>query len=1136
MKNIKSKVLKRYAPKLLALSVSAVMTSMLCTTVAQASDIEIYQQAKSGDITLMFMLDISTSMNDTDGGSQSRWVRVQNAMRDLLNGTSTVQRLSDDKIIGLSTLGAPGNQVAGAVLVPARRLDAVVTVGTTTTTQRALLVSRITNLRPSSVTPTARSYAEVIAYLMGTSTRGAGGTSQYGANNGWNQSDISTKTNGTTAATYQSPASLSQTDDIKQCSGQGIYVLTDGDPNYNDPVRDLARVAIGNNTFNCTNSDSGWDCTEKLNLALLNPTQNSKGLKFKTAVVGFGNSFNSVAPYNKNLSQQENIDLINASNASANQKRAARWGVIGEGGWYSGNSSKDVVDSVNDFINSLSTTIPSVTTGSPTVPVDALNPAVLQPDAYYQQFQPTPDKSYQLWLGNLKKYKILTSGKIADKNNAEITDANGKIIDNYDLWSTAINPAVRDADENTLGSTKFALQGGVWSKLLVKDTTGAERKLITNRALVSGSFVNSSRLTTLNKAALLTGDYRTDPERGYLLNLLGYGIDPNATIDAATLTASPELRQLGAVMHSYPVLLTTEGNVAYNTTTKKMESTGRKDYVLFGTTQGMLHVVDAETGQEKFAFVPNEMLAKQKQAFLKKDSTNGGLRNLYYGVDGPWTLYSEYVIDSSGKLTSGTGKGNQSGRLDVYGGLRMGGRSYYALNVADINSPSMKFQISPDDSKVYYNGSNTTFSPLAHMGQSWSKPTIAWVNWGGVRTKVMFVGGGYDEGYESDTYNQTNKKGGGVYMFDAETGSLLWWASANVGASNTSASTANTGVIGIHNDNLKYSVVSEIRTVDRDGDDLADHIYFGDLGGQLFRIDFNNKNSIKGALARNVSRLLNVNNLEKSPRFYDMPSFSLYSTDQGETFAAIAIGSGNRSLPLKDYSAGTAGYTHDAIYTIYDKDVANKNLFTGSMTYRTLNRTRGDLGQVTQSNRGNDTTLVAPYATKDGWYYEMSNCKAGTNGSTDCSRYKVQSEKVFGTPLAMNYRLYVSTFDASKPGLSGDCGAGVKGESFVSTFCMPYGQCKANLGTGEPPVTPDTPLGVGIQTVTTGPKCIGPTCNTTPPPQPSPTNDGGEFNTESYCIENDGRSVFGSVGAIGEGVQTKICLVPQRWYEQLGKV
>lgn len=1152
MQSIKNRMF-RNTPKLIAMTVSALMTGMVSTSVTQASDIEVYQAAKSGDVTLMFMLDISTSMNEKDGGTQSRWLKVQNAMKDLLNGSATVTQLGDDKIIGLSTLGAPGNQVAGAVLIPARRLDAKVMVGTVEKTQRQFLVDKINSLTPSSVTPTARSYAEVIAYFMGVSTKDVGGTLSDGANagnaNGWVQSDISAKTGSGSTATYQSPSSLTQSDEIKKCSGQGVYVLTDGDPNYNNPVSTLATRAIDKAGFSCTNSSDGWDCTEKLNLALLDPDKNGKGLKFKTAVVGFGNSFNKVAAYKKELTQQQNIDLINASSASSNQKKAAIWGVKGEGGWYSGSSSKDVVDSVNEFINSLSTTIPSVTTGSPTVPVDALNPSVLQPDAYYKQFQPTPDKSYQLWLGNLKKYKILTSGKIVDKSNSEITDTNGKIKDNYDYWSTAIDPALENSDENTKGSKKFALQGGAWSQLQMKDTGGEERKLITNRTLVSGGFVNGTNLTTLNKAAFLTGDYKADPERGYLLNLLGYSLGtatattPTTTnISAATLTTAPELRQLGAVMHSSPLLLTTKGKIAYNATTKKMDSTNREDYVLFGTTQGLLHVVNAKTGKEKFAFVPNEMLTKQKQAFLKNDLTSGGMSSLYYGVDGAWSIYSEYVIDYEGNLTVGSGKGSQKGKLDVYGGLRMGGSSYYALNLANMNSPILKFQISPEESKVYYNGSNTTVNELANMGQSWSKPTITWINWGGTRTKVMFVGGGYDAGYEADDYNQTNKKGGGVYMFDAETGSLLWWASANVGAASTTSATTNSGVIAINDDNLKYSVVSEIRAVDRDGDDLTDHIYFGDLGGQLFRVDFNNKVNVRGGVARNVSRLLNLSangvDNSKSPRFYDMPSFSLYSAEQGETFAAIAIGSGNRSLPLKDYTTGTSGYNYDAVYTIYDKDVANKNLFNTGMVYRSRNLAKSNLGEVTQANRSNagdkNQNLVAPYLTKDGWYYQINDCRPAADGSTDCSKYKLQSEKVFGTPLAMNYRLYVSTFDGSKPGISGDCGAGVKGESFVRTFCMPYGQCKVAIQ------NPDSSLGIGIHTVTSGPKCIGQGCS---------TGDSGavsdeellkkrkeDFNEKSHCIANDGRTAFGSVGAIGEGIASKICLVPQRWYEQLGKI
>jgi type IV pilus assembly protein PilY1 len=37
---------------------------------------------------------------------------------------------------------------------------------------------------------------------------------------------------------------------------------------------------------------------------------------------------------------------------------------------------------------------------------------------------------------------------------------------------------------------------------------------------------------------------------------------------------------------------------------------------------------------------------------------------------------------------------------------------------------------------------------------------------------------------------------------------------------------------------MNYSIVSEIKTVDRNNDGLIDHLYFGDLRGQAFRVDF----------------------------------------------------------------------------------------------------------------------------------------------------------------------------------------------------------------------------------------------------------------------------------------------------------
>lgn len=1167
MKN-KSMFNKKTHPfkNVLAMSLSAIITSMTCVSTSLfASDIEIYQEAKSGDITLMFMLDISGSMTNKDGGSTSRIDRVKTAMKDLLNGnvTNKITKIDDDKIIGLSTLGARWNSEnynAGAVLIPAKKLGYKYTSGTNINkTHREVLVNAINNLGANTNTPTARSYAETIAYLMGTTTKPDGSYQNYLADNSdygiclaWNSNKTCsvwdywysggrtsvpkayTKSGsgyigqwpvdyywGTYIASgfdfsssdtksgnnYISPTSLTQTDEIKKCSGQGIYVLTDGEPNQNSLTQTTARLALNDSNFSCDNNSDGWDCTTKLNQALIDPTKNPKKLKFKTAVVGFGNAFNNVTSYDRSKTQKQNLDALGSIDSDV--KHAAEWGIKGEGGWYAGDSSQDVVDSVNNFINDLGAEIPAVTTGTPTIPLDQLNPIVLQNYAYYPQFEPMPEKTYQHWSGNLKKYTVDENGKLRDKLSKLITDSKGKIIDNYDLWSLTLGTAPTDAQKTA------ALVGGIKMQLDLRHTgtDTVQRKLFTTRGYTTaGAVTTVSTLQQVQVTDLDNNTKKKDPKIGYLMNLLGYSFDPKSYLNTAKtenmltkteLLKQPELRQVGAVMHASPVLLTNQGEITYNDTTNAIGSKNRKDFILFGTTQGLLHVVDAVTGKEKFAFVPNELVESQAEAFNKPELTSGGMQSMYYGVDGPWTTYTEYVIDKNNAdlLSVGEGKpytvveGNQNvnkavnGKQIVYGGLRMGGKGYYALNLANIGDPKLQFQINPNQNTC------STSNPLGCMGQSWSKPTITWVNWKGSKKLVMFVGGGYDaegintgnanqkstdkyRGYEYSDYVQSNKVGAGVYMFDALDGSLLWWTGANATA-NASTFIAKPAA------EMKYSVVSQIRTIDRDSDGLTDHLYFGDLGGQVWRVDLNNSAGTETDLfARTPTRILNLNKGKFSPRFYETPAFSTYSQN-GTIFGLISIGSGNRSKPLIEYTYSTtttgtvSDYSYDGVFNIYDKDVARDNLLKlvrtspssktdmshmyslGDSSLLTQNVTlqpesttgytaesKDKLLAITDSTRfpkAGESTVerVAPFAETSGWYYNFSS-------------QKVQSEKVMATPIVINNDMYVTTFDGSKPGLSGDCGAGVKGESFMTLFCMPFGQCKSgaldshrlNLGAG----------------------------------------------------------------------------------------
>jgi type IV pilus assembly protein PilY1 len=86
---------------------------------------------------------------------------------------------------------------------------------------------------------------------------------------------------------------------------------------------------LGYNSLTCSGN---WDCIQKSSLAFLDSTKNSKQLAFKTAVVGFGSSFNSIPSYDKNKTFAENIKpFVDSSGNKSNlskQQEAAYWGLL----------------------------------------------------------------------------------------------------------------------------------------------------------------------------------------------------------------------------------------------------------------------------------------------------------------------------------------------------------------------------------------------------------------------------------------------------------------------------------------------------------------------------------------------------------------------------------------------------------------------------------------------------------------------------------------------------------------------------------------------------------------------------------------------------------------------------------------
>lgn len=1179
--------LYQFQPKILAVAVSTLM----CGATVQASDIEVYQQSKAGVTTLTLMIDTSGSMgsssinadyspdpcgsvqNENSGTTPSytryycssggkkyydRLSRVQDALFQLMNNTTD---LKDDVLMGLGHYSVSGNGRTARILVPAKPLDA---------TQRSAIKSAAAGLVASGGTPSAQAYAEVAAYMLGTTTAGyavertayaqrrtsktyyractswnnpdssnfqacsaysstnlsappVSGAVQYASDSDWLyfktsstssyhsgfSSSVSTSKNG---SNYLSPLPTNSAN--PECNGQGIYFLTDGEPNNAGNTRAAAVMAksLNESSFSCSGglpnvtspyNDGAWNCIGAFAKAL-ETSQNPKGVSIKTAVVGFGAVFDGLPTKSGSYENDKGrkIDRIFyncvGGTASADARNACNWGEVnkgdaytgtggyGQGGFYNGKTTEDVIKSVIQFTADLKTQIPPLPTGSTVIPQDRLNRSALQPYGYLTMMEPQPGTAVLVWPGNLKKYKI-ANGTVKDKSSKSVfADRNGTFAkETFDLWN---NTSTADG--------AITQSGGMYARIPVPTQAAptVRRPVYVNPNATGTSLVRlTADLANYSSVPLATNF--TITERLLLLNAIGYNLDVTAAQLPTTLTPpNTPYKTLGGVVHSTPVLLTYS---ASSTTKPSQEDTTREDYVLFGSLEGMLHVIDAKTGVEQFAFLPRELVKAQGQA-LKLGST--GDPAPVYGVDGPWTVDTEYL------LNRGTSR-IEAKTMNLYGGLRMGGSSYYGLDLKSLSNPSMLFRIGADQ---------TNFS---RMGQTWAKPVITSIRYNQKRIKVMIVPGGYDMCYENPEFalnstdaedlagcsNKTKAQGNAVYIVDAQTGQRLWW-------------TSDTGST-LNNTNLKHSITGRVNVLDRDADGLSDHIYFADLGGQVFRIDVDNQSQLKAnntaAVVKRVTRLLNVATSNKhNPRFYEAPAVSVH--DEGpERFIMVNVASGDRSSPLDVLSVNKGGQAiarpnNNRVYGIFDRDVARADLYTlPDNKLESQNIVLSELQASPQTNGINKSIMLGVERTerKEGWYYDLTGSITG-------------ALKGYDETVAINGDLYVNVYNPDvQTSVTDNCSARVTGETNVRRYCLPYG-----LANGTQCQLPSAgfyefKIGAGIQGLSIG-------------------ADDGNASTRRIIFNQEDVTKTGADG-VNNGTadqlrvfETPKSLIPQRWFEK----
>lgn len=1176
-------------------SSSVAFTWLVTSSVAQASDLQIYASPTAGKKTIVMMLDTSGSMT-SNSYNENRLAMLKNGMNAFLASNNPV--LNDTRV-GLGNFSANGDSRSGQILVAAAPLGDASTLNTVGS-QRYKLKQAVANLSAGGSTPSAHAYAEAAAYLMGTSTyseanylirkdsyikrvRKSDNRTEYTYCTNYRDSQIDTanlwqpcrsssywsnwstsnpgvatatayntssdssysytyyyttfnyaiantdsgipksKTNDTTSnpnivldrnasnldAIYQSP--LPAVANRQSCDGQGIYFLSDGEPNNTTDTRSatVMSMALGSTlgaNFSCsgglsnTSSDSGWACMGEFAKRLFDKTKNPAGVSIQTAFVGFGSDFSSLSSEDvKNacrLSSRTQSNRKSDDNCSPNQpNNAVASPGYGNGGFFPTQSAQGVTNSVIAFINNLDKVpLEPLTTGAISVPYDALNPKNLQEYGYLRALEPNPANTYLTWRGNLKKYHVVLSGTNAGAFEANtgglVYNANGAFrADTKDYWNSsnyndggkvflggsyakvplpiAGQNETRD-EEGNITKYYYAVQTKIRNLFTDVSAVAADGSL----TKISTSGTNLLRIpaapatganpfdSASNTASYVLGKFDASTGQDILktfpislklkiLNYLGYSTDISATtLPSSLVTSNAPYLSMGGSIHSLPVQLTYNGTLDENGNL----TSAREQSILYGTMEGGLHIVDASTGVEQMAFVPadilNDPVASRALVVGQSDTTAPA-----HGMDGAWVSDPAYSITTTGSGSSAVSKVTAK-QMNIYGGMRMGGSSYYGLNVLNPASPKLLFRVGADQ------------TDYSRMGQSWSKPVLANIRYNGVIKRVMIVGGGYDQCYENPNITLSNScftngkaKGNAVYIIDAKTGERLWW-------------TSDTGS-NIDNSNMKHSIVSRISTLDRDADGLVDHLYFGDLGGQIFRIDLNNNqaktNSTYSSFGIRVVRLANLatndSNYDASndytngnaPRFYEPPTVTIH--DYGiRTFITVGIASGDRSTPLDVYpltgregmspSSALSGRPVNNVYGIIDKDFIKKNLMSlTDSQLETKDITRSALRKNPQILRSGETRVAQIFfpntgTGQGGWYRSLSSMSDGTEKANNSFRIK-GGLKAFEEPMAVTGTLIVPVYDPQGTGIvaADPCLPRVVGETDQQTYCLPFGAC-----------------------------------------------------------------------------------------------
>ena len=283
----------------------------------------------------------------------------------------------------------------------------------------------------------------------------------------------------------------------------------------------------------------------------------------------------------------------------------------------------------------------------------------------------------------------------------------------------------------------------------------------------------------------------------------------------------------------------------------------RTPLVYVGANDGMLHAFDADTGDERFAFIPNALLGELAGSELLTDP---GYRHRAY-VDGQITVEPAFYANAWHSV--------------LVGGLRNGGRTVYALDVTQPPAAGQAEQAAASIVRWEFKD--------PQLGRTFGTPSIVRLHSG--QWAAIF-----GNGYNSDAF------GASLFIVDIATGELI--RRLDTGAQPASGQRGNG--------------LGSPTPADVDGDRIVDYVYAGDLYGNVWRFDLSARTS--GAWTQ--SRLFQASQSGTPQPIIAAPAVASHPLGPGYG-VMVYVGTGQDITPIETNTTRPA----NAVYGLWDTGV-----------------------------------------------------------------------------------------------------------------------------------------------------------------------------------------------------------------------